>query len=164
MDDRILGWECLHTRILCAYGILNLTQLEMNVSQNMFMNRCTLNLWSLAFESRFELHWNTGVNCTTKNKENFTVVCLYNSSVKKQGFLDQFEFFLDSLSKVKNPSLFGVIKIGQNTNTSIDSFSDAIPGAVKVFNLEKQSNPQNLWDHGSQKRFKSLNLQALYIP
>ena len=34
----------------------------------------------------------TEVNCTARNKEKFTVVCLYNSPfVNKQDFLDQFE-------------------------------------------------------------------------
>ena len=34
----------------------------------------------------------TGAHCTIKNKENFTAVCLYNSTaVNKQDFLDQSE-------------------------------------------------------------------------
>ena len=54
----------------------------------------------------------TGVNCTARNKEKFTVVCLYNSpSVNKLDFLDQFELLLESLSQIKNYYLIGDINI-----------------------------------------------------
>ena len=54
----------------------------------------------------------TGVNCTARNKEKFTVVCLYNSpSVNKHDFLDQFELLLESLSQIKNYYLIGDINI-----------------------------------------------------
>ena len=54
----------------------------------------------------------TGVNCTARNREKFTVVCFYNSpSVNKQDFLDQFELLLESLSQIKNYYLIGDINI-----------------------------------------------------
>ena len=54
----------------------------------------------------------TGVNCTARNKEKFTVVCLYNSpSVIKHDFLDHFELLLESLSQIKNYYLIGDINI-----------------------------------------------------
>ena len=75
----------------------------------MYMNRCTSNLWGLAFKQILFLILATRVNCTKKQEKTkeITLLCIYNSaSETNQEILDQFELLPECVSEITNTYLF----------------------------------------------------------
>ena len=152
--------RCLYTGIVCAYGIWTWSNKNEGVAiyahESLYFELLELSKQTESFPA---LSY-TGVNCTIKIKETFTVVCLYISpSVTKKDFSDQFELLLESLSKIKNYFSIGKINFVLfecfhianrylnlldilGCSQGIEEPTNRNPFSEASFNLSRSYNPQ----------------------